>query len=283
VLTQPDRPAGRGRQLTASPVKQFALAQGLPVLQPESLRKDRSAVDMLARLKPDLIVVVAYGLILPRAVLDLPPRGCLNIHASLLPRWRGAGPIQAAILAGDAETGVALMQLEEGLDTGPVFATARTAIGRLETAAGLHDRLATLGADLLSSWLDRILLGSVQAVPQPAVGASYAPKLAKSDARIDWLQPAQVIERRVRAFNPRPVAETTLAGAQLRCWRAEALPAGSAAPPPGTVLRAGDAGIDVQAGTGLLRLHEVQAAGRQRQPAADFARGRQLVGEVLGR
>ena len=282
VLTQPDRPAGRGRQLQASPVKQHALSRGLPVLQPESLKRDPAAVAALAALRPDLIVVVAYGLILPLSVLALPARGCVNIHASLLPRWRGAGPIQAAVLAGDAETGVALMQLEEGLDTGPVFASERTPIGVLETAGELHDRLAVLGADLLGAWLERILAGSVQPRPQSDTGMCYAPKLTKAEARLDFREPALKLERRIRAWNPWPVADTTLDGAQLRCWLAQALPAAASSATPGAVLRAGDDGIDVQTGDGILRLLAVQLAGRQQQPAGSFARGRALVGKVLG-
>jgi methionyl-tRNA formyltransferase len=281
VLTQPDRPAGRGRQLQASPVKHHALAHGLSVLQPDSLKRDPQAVDALRALQPDLMVVVAYGLILPPAVLALPRRGCVNLHASLLPRWRGAGPIQAAILAGDAETGVALMQLEEGLDTGPVYAMSRTPIGALETAGELHDRLARLGASLLRDWLDPLLAGTARAAPQPAAGACYAPKLSKAAALLDWREPAELLARRIRAYNPWPVAETRLDGAQLRCWLAQPV-AQEAGATAGQVVAVGDAGIDVQTGRGVLRLLTVQLAGRQRQPAAAFARGHALAGKVLG-
>jgi methionyl-tRNA formyltransferase len=283
VLTQPDRPAGRGRQLQASPVKQHALARGLPVLQPASLKRDAAAREALRALAPDLLVVVAYGLLLPREVLDIPRRGCLNIHASLLPRWRGAGPIQAAVLAGDAQTGVALMRLEEDLDTGPVAAMRAIPIGPGETAGELHDRLAPLGAELLMAHLESVLDGSAAFTPQPAAGVTYAPKIAKADGVIDWTADAATLERRVRAYNPWPVAETTLDGAQLRCWHARALPARAGEAAPGTVLAAAAGGIDVQAGSGVLRLTAVQLAGRQRLPAGEFARGRALAGKVLGR
>jgi methionyl-tRNA formyltransferase len=286
VLTQPDRPAGRGRTLQASPVKRCALAHGFDVLQPESLKRDAAAVEQIRQLQPDLIVVVAYGLIMPRAVLDIPRCGCINIHASLLPRWRGAAPIQAALLAGDAQTGVALMRLEEGLDTGPVAACRALTIGADDTAGDLHDRLAQLGADLLMEHLEAILDGTARFTPQPAEGASYAPKLAKADALLDWSQPALAIERRIRAFNPWPVAETRLDGRQLRCWfaRAPSAAAGAQRPVrPGEIIAAGAEGIDVGTGAGILRLTSVQIAGRQRLAAGEFARGLPLVGKVLGR
>jgi len=282
VLTQPDRPAGRGRQLQASPVKACALSLGLPVLQPVSLRRDAAAREALRGLAPDLIVVVAYGLLLPREVLEIPPRGCLNIHASLLPRWRGAAPIQAAVLAGDAQTGVALMRLDEGLDTGPVAATSAIDIGPADTAGDLHDRLALLGAELLMTHLASILDGSARFVAQPAAGATHAGKISKADALIDWRESAVVLDRRIRAFNPWPVAETRLDGAQLRCWLARPLAGGERAAPPGTVLAAGPEGIDVQTGDGLLRLLSVQLAGRQRIAAGRFANGVALGGKVLG-
>ncbi len=284
VLTQPDRPAGRGRRLQASPVKACALAHGLDVLQPASLRREAAAREALRALAPDLVVVVAYGLLLPPEVLALPPRGCINIHASLLPRWRGAAPIQAAVLAGDAQTGVALMRLEEGLDTGPVLAMSAIPIGPGDTAGMLHDRLALLGADLLMAHLGAILDGSARYVPQPAGGVSHAPKIAKADGRIDWREAAAAIDRRIRAFNPWPVAETCLDGEQLRCWLAQPL-AGSdwgAGVVPGTIHASGPAGIDVQTGEGVLRLLSVQLAGRQRTEAGLFASGRQLDGKVLG-
>jgi methionyl-tRNA formyltransferase len=283
VLTQPDRPAGRGRTVAAGPVKQLATALGIPVLQPVTL-KNEAAQAALRELAPDLVVVVAYGLLLPGPVLALPRLGCVNVHASLLPRWRGASPIQAAVLAGDAETGVSIMQLEAGLDTGPVYATARTPIGPGETAGEHEARLARLGADTLGSLLEGLLAGRLRATPQPADGVTYARRISKSEARIDWREPAAAIARRVRAWNPWPVAETLLDGQQLRCFASE--PVGAEPPDgsrvPGQVLASDAQGIEVQTGAGRLRLCSVQAPGRQRMAAADFARGRSLVGKVLG-
>jgi methionyl-tRNA formyltransferase len=282
VLTQPDRPAGRGRRVHMSPVKACALEHGLDVLQPVSLRREPQAIERLGSLAPDLAVVVAYGLILPPTVLAIPRRGCVNIHASLLPRWRGAAPIQAAVLAGDRHTGVSLMRLEEGLDTGPVVAERAVAIGAGDTAGELHDRLAPLGAALLLEYLGAILDGSAQFTPQATAGVTYASKISKADARLDWLAPATVIERRIRAYNPWPVAETLLDGAQLRCWLGHALPAPAAAA-PGTIVAAAAEGIDVATGEGLLRLTSMQLAGRQRLDAGVFANGHELAGKVLGR
>lgn len=283
VLTQPDRPAGRGRTVGAGPVKQLALEFGIPVLQPPTL-KDAGAQAALREFSPDLLVVVAYGLLLPPAVLALPRRGCVNVHASLLPRWRGASPIQAAILAGDATTGVSIMQLEAGLDTGPVYATAQVPIGADETAGELEARLARLGADTLGPLLDDLLAGRLQPVPQPEHGVTRAHRIHKAEARIDWREPAVVLARRVRAWNPWPVAETLLEGQQFRCFASEAL--GDEPPDasrlPGQILACGARGLEVQAGAGRLCLREVQVPGRQRLAAADFARGRSLLGKVLG-
>jgi len=283
VLTQPDRPAGRGRTVAPGPVKQLALGLGIPVLQPVSLKADGAQAELRA-CAPDLIVVVAYGLLLPANVLATPRLGCVNVHASLLPRWRGASPIQAAILAGDPETGVSIMQLEAGLDTGPVFATARLTIGSNETAAELEARLARLGAETLGNLLKSLLAGQLTPAIQPTDGVTYARRISKSEARIDWHEPAVAIARRVRAFNPWPVAETVLDGHQLRCFASEALgtelPAAGCV--PGQIVSIGGEGIQVQTGVGLLRLLTVQAPGRQRVAALDFARGRALQGKVLG-
>lgn len=283
VLTQPDRPAGRGRTVGAGPVKQLALELGIPVLQPATLKTD-TAQSELRELTPDLIVVVAYGLLLPPNVLAIPHRGCVNVHASLLPRWRGASPIQAAILAGDAETGVSIMQLQAGLDTGPVYATMKLTIGADETAGELEVRLARLGADTLGSLLEPLLAGQLTPKAQPVDGVTYAGRISKTEARIDWHAPAVAIARLVRAWNPWPVAETLLNGQQLRCFASEPL---GAEPPsvgrvPGQILTSDALGLEVQTGAGRLRLRTVQLPGRQRVAAADFARGRGLVGKVLG-
>ena len=279
VCTQPDRPAGRGRRPRPSAVKEAAAELGLPVRQPESLRAPE-AVGALAALAPDLMVVVAYGLILPPAVLALPRLGCVNVHASLLPRWRGAAPVQWAILAGDRETGVCLMRMDEGLDTGPVLACTRTAIGPRETAGELEARLADLGAGLLARSLPRLAAGALEAVPQDGAAATYAPKIAKADAELDWRLPAAELDRRVRAFHPRPVAWTRLDGEPLRVWRAEPLAAPAGAEPGVVVAASGHP--EVACGEGRLRLLEVQPAGGRRMDAAAFARGRALAGRRLG-
>jgi methionyl-tRNA formyltransferase len=255
---------------------------GLPVLQPATL-KDAAGLDLVRRLAPDLLVVVAYGLILPPAVLALPARGAVNVHASLLPRFRGASPVEAAILAGDPETGVSIMALDAGLDTGPLYARRPLAIGPDETAAELEARLARLGAEALADALPGILDGSLPAQPQPASGATYAGRIAKEAGRMDWHQPADVLARQVRAYNPWPVAETLLDGERLRCWGATPRPGpGPAGAVPGQVVAAGPDGIDVQTGDGVLRLTAVQLPGRQRLPAADFVRGRRVLGRILG-
>lgn len=268
VYTQPDRPAGRGRRLTASPVKNYATAQQLEVFQPATF-KDPTAQQQLADLKPELMVVAAYGLILPQAVLDLPRLGCVNVHASLLPRWRGAAPIQAAILAGDRETGISLMQMDAGLDTGPVFARARMAIGRHATAADVHDRLADLGGATLAEHLPAILEGRLPAEPQDDDKASYAGKIRTDDARLDWQLPAADLQRRVRAYNPVPGARFDFGGETIKCWQAEAESDG--AHPPGTVLSADADGIEVACGKGRLRLTRLQRPGRKPVSAGEFA------------
>ena len=273
VYTQPDRPAGRGRKLTPSPVKQAALAAGIPVEQPESL-KSQAARDTLAAYRPDLMVVVAYGLILPRKVLALPRLGCWNVHASLLPRWRGAAPIQRAILAGDAESGVDLMQMEAGLDTGPVLLERRTPIDRADTGGSLHDRLSALGAEVLADGLRRAVAGETLApTPQPEAGVTYAHKLDKAEAKLDFQRDAPALERQVRAFDPWPVAEGEIAGEPLRIWAAEAIARDHAAS-PGSVLSAGRDGIEIACGSGALRVTALQRAGGKRIGAADYLNAR---------
>ncbi len=273
VYTQPDRPAGRGRSLAASPVKQEAISRGLPVLQPESL-KSAEAQETLRQLAPDLLVVVAYGLILPQAVLDIPRHGGWNVHASLLPRWRGAAPIQRAIEAGDRETGVCLMQMEAGLDTGPVLLSLSTPIGTDDTGGQLHDRLAELGAQVLSDGLGLLRAGlRPMAQPQPVEGVTYAHKLEKHEARLDWAQPASVLARKVRAFSLWPVAEAQVAGERLRIHGAVALEESHAAD-PGSLLRAGREGLDIACGEGVLRLRTVQREGGKAITAADYLNAR---------
>ncbi len=276
VLTQPDRPAGRGRQLLASPVKQRALALGLPVDQPERLASDAQRAT-LRGWAPQLLVVVAYGLILPRAVLELPRYGCLNIQASLRPRGRGAAPIQRALLAGDSETGVCIMRLEEGLDTGPVYAERRLAVGAEATAASLLPQLAQLGAAALLPVIADLEADRAVAQPQAAAGVSYARKISKDEARVDWQSDAPRIERQVRAFNPWPVAETLLHGDRLRLWRARALPAANGGAPqpalPGTVLGLRDGELHIACGAGTLAVAQLQPPGKRPMAAADFMHG----------
>ncbi|MBD9379403.1 methionyl-tRNA formyltransferase [Pseudoxanthomonas sp. PXM04] len=273
VYTQPDRPAGRGRGLTPSPVKLEAIQRGIPVLQPESLRK-KSSQEALRELAPDLMIVVAYGLILPQAVLDIPRYGCWNVHASMLPRWRGAAPIQRAIEAGDAETGVCLMQMEAGLDTGPVLLSQRTPIGEQETGGQLHDRLSELGARVLADGLGLLRAGMRPvAQAQTEAGATYAHKLEKHEARLDWSQPADALARKVRAFEPWPVAEASVAGERLRIHGAVALDLAHRAE-PGTLLTAGRQGLDIACGQGALRLRVVQREGGKAITAADYLNAR---------
>lgn len=257
MLTQPDRPAGRGRRLTASPVKRNALELSLTVSQPVTLREPESLPGFGER--PDLMVVIAYGLLLPRALLEWPRRGCINLHASILPRWRGAAPIQRAVLAGDATTGISVMQMEAGLDTGPVHLTRSTAIGPHETAGELHDRLAMLAAEALLAALPGVLAGTSKPTPQRDDLATSAPKISKSESALDWHASAAELERRVRAFNPWPVAEAKLDdGRRLRVWEAAIAADAPASASPGTILTASRAGIDVATGRGVLRLRKIQ-------------------------
>jgi methionyl-tRNA formyltransferase len=291
VLTQPDRPAGRGMKLTPSPVKRLAQSLDVPVAQPRSLRLDGKFPDeasaaraALAAAAPDVLVVAAYGLILPAWVLALPRLGCLNIHASLLPRWRGAAPIHRAIEAGDAATGITIMQMDEGLDTGAMLLARREPIREEDSTAALHDRLATLGGELVVQALADAARGVLQPVPQPSEGVNYAHKIEKAEAAIDWALPASVIARRVRAFDPFPGASFQGHGETVKVWRARAdealAPAGLA---PGTVLAASGAGVVVACGEGALTLLEVQRPGGKRQPVEAWLQGRPVVaGELLG-
>ncbi len=271
VYTQPDRPAGRGRQPQPSPVKQRALDAGIAVRQPENFR-DPAARSALAALQPELMAVVAYGLILPRAVLDIPRHGCWNVHASLLPRWRGAAPIQRAIEAGDAQTGVCLMQMERGLDTGPVLIEKRIAIDPAETGGSLHDKLSVLGAAALAEGVAALRKGHPPApTAQPEEGVTYARKLEKSEARLDWSLPAADLARRVRAFSPWPVAEAMVGGERLRIHAAEAVE-GQAE--PGSLLEAGRGELQIACAAGALRLLRVQREGGKVIGAQDFLNAR---------
>lgn len=270
VLSQPDRAAGRGRRVAAGPVTDCARRLNIGVLQPESLR-DADALAELRRLQPRVMVVVAYGLLLNRGVLNLPDRGCINVHASLLPRWRGAAPIQRAIQAGDKETGVSIMRMEAGLDTGPVLARRGTPIAARDTAGTLHDRLAALGAELLIETLKRMEAGAVEAVPQDESLATYAAKITPDDARPDWRLPADRLERLVRAMNPWPVVRAKHGGETLRIWASQVVPRETGE--PGEVVRAGRAGVDVACGEDALRITALQRKGGRRLPAFEFLNG----------
>ena len=280
VLTQPDRPAGRGMRLQATPVKRFALEHALPVVQPRGLRLDgkypedaQAAQSAIAEAAADLMVVAAYGLILPQWVLQAPRLGCLNIHASLLPRWRGAAPIHRAIEAGDAETGVTIMQMDAGLDTGDMLLVERMPIAPDDTTGSLQDKLAALGARLVVEAIRLAARGGLQRVKQPDAGVTYARKIDKSEAWVDWTQPGEVIERRIRAFDPMPGAAASISGESVKLWRCKLETGGRVDGAPGTVLRADEAGVVVACGRGALRLTELQRSGGKRLAAADFLRG----------
>jgi len=281
VLTQPDRPAGRGMKLQASPVKAFAQTHGIQIAQPRSLRLDGKYPDdaalgraALETARPDVLVVAAYGLILPQWVLDLPRLGCLNIHASLLPRWRGAAPIHRAIEAGDTQTGVTIMQMDAGLDTGDMLLVETVDIAVDDSTASLHDKLAALGGRMIVEALELAACGGLARRVQPLDGVTYAHKIDKAEAAIDWREPAALIERRLRAFDPFPGATATLAGETLKCWRGAVMPGGGA---PGTVLAADEHGIAVACGAGVLRLTELQRAGGKRLAAAPFLQGKPIA------
>ena len=281
VVTQPDRPAGRGRRLQPSPVKLVAQEAGIPVYQPRSLRSEESA-GPLYDWQPDVIVVAAFGQILRPHVLELPPKGCLNVHASLLPRWRGAAPIQHAILADDNQTGITLMQMDEGLDTGPVYIQEATAIRTADTAATLNDRLAALGADMLGQHLDDILRGQLQSQVQDESQTTYAPMIKKEDGRIDWNESASAIDRRIRAMTPWPGAFSKWEGQNLKILSARPLPELSLGSQPGTITLQ-DNELLVQTGDGVLALDQVQLAGKKALNAQAFVRGRpQFAGALLG-
>ncbi|MBP6097453.1 MAG: methionyl-tRNA formyltransferase [Methyloversatilis sp.] len=273
VLTQPDRPAGRGMKLSASPVKQRAVARGLTVTQPETLRTPELRAP-LTEAAPDLLVVVAYGLLLPQAVLDIPKLGCINIHASLLPRWRGAAPIQRSIQAGDARTGITLMQMDAGLDTGPMLAETIIDILGTDSAATLHDKLAIAGARLLVDTLPDLLAGRIRPTPQTEAGACYASKISKAEAHLDFRLPAEELSRSIRAFDPFPGAVMIVGDTPVKLWRASVLPDSG---PPGRISRVDEHGIVIGCGEGSLRVTELQKSGGRRLPVAEFLRGHMLI------
>jgi methionyl-tRNA formyltransferase len=286
VVTQPDRPAGRGQRQRPSPVKEAAQAAGVPLYQPETLRPEETAAPIRAW-GPDVIVVAAFGQILRPHLLDLPPRGCINVHASLLPRWRGASPIQYAIMAGDGESGITLMQMDEGLDTGPVFVQKAIPILPRETAATLHDRLAALGGEMLAVYLDDILAGRIPATPQDDSVSTYAPMIKKKDGRLTWSEPAVDLDRRIRAMTPWPGAFTFWGKKRLKVITAVPFARPLPAAPPGQVIAqplGGEDAVVVQTGEAGLRLQKVQLAGKQAMKIHDFVRGRpDFVGGVLGK
>ena len=278
VLTQPDRPAGRGKKIRESAVKRYALEQSLHLMQPASL-KEADVVAELEALNADLFVVVAYGLLLPQSILDLPRVACVNVHGSLLPRWRGAAPIQAAILAGDEQTGISLMQMDAGLDTGPVYAMSSVEIGAAETAGELHDRLAVLGGELLVQYVQEIAAGERVPTAQHDSSATYAGKIRTEDARLDWSRTATELQRAVRAYSPVPGAWTTLGEERLKCWRASV--ASEQGNRPGAVISSSDDGVVVACGEGSLRLTELQRPGKKTISAAEFSRQLDLEQAVL--
>ncbi len=283
VLTQPDRPAGRGQKLAQSEVKQLALRHGIELLQPASLKDDQTR-NVLTRQGAQVMVVAAYGLILPASVLELFPQGCINIHASLLPRWRGAAPIQRAILAGDKESGICIMRMDEGLDTGPVMLRERVPIVCDETGGSLHGKLSDLGSKLIVQAIAQLETGTAYFQLQPSEGVSYARKILKEEARIQWQTSVHQIDAQIRAFNPVPVCFTNLGTVLLRLWRAQVRSADSVlGVPPGQILATSPEGIDIACGHGVLRVTEVQKAGGNRQSAADFLRGQPLQpGAIVG-
>ena len=285
VLTQPDRPAGRGMQLQASAVKQCALAHGTPVAQPQSLRLDgkypdvaKEAHALLQATPHDVMIVAAYGLILPRSVLDIPRHGCINIHASLLPRWRGAAPIHRAIEAGDRETGVTIMQMEEGLDTGPMMLMESLPILDSDTTGSLHDKLAALGGRMIVQAVQQLEAGRLQATPQPEAGANYAAKISKEEAALDFTQDAAVLARKIRAFNPFPGATGKFGEVVVKLWQAQALDTPTAAAPGQVLAASAQDGVLIACGQGVLRVTELQKPGGKRLAEAEFLKGFALEG-----
>lgn len=282
VYSQPDRPSGRGRKLTASPVKQLALQHHIPVEQPLNFKAEADRA-MLAGYQADLMIVVAYGLLLPQSILDTPRLGCINVHASLLPRWRGAAPIQRAILAGDKQTGVCIMQMEAGLDTGPVIKRAEIAIEANDTGEQLHDKLALLGANTLLETLNNFDVLQSLSMPQDDAESCYAAKILKKEANIDWSQSAQQIDRQIRAFNSWPVAQTLWQDKMLRIWQATVLDSPNHTVKPGTIIQADRQGIDVATGDGVIRLLSLQAPGKKAVPTNDFLNAHPLkAGDYFG-
>jgi methionyl-tRNA formyltransferase len=269
VLSQPDRPSGRGRKLTASPVKTLALDNGLDVLQPSA----SELIELQGRITElDLMIVAAYGMLLPETILNAPKYGCINVHTSLLPRWRGAAPIQRAIQAGDDETGITIMQMDSGLDTGPILLQKKCLITATDTSASLHNKLARLGSECLLEVLENIISADIQALGQDSSQACYAEKITKSEARIDWTESATNIDRAIRAFNPAPICHTELQGLALRIWQAEVLESESTCP-AGEIVHAGKAGIDIATGDGVLRILQLQPHGKRAMSVADFLNG----------
>ncbi len=280
VVTQPDRPAGRGRQMQPSPIKQAALAADIPLYQPKSLRKEEAAAPLRAW-QPDLIVVAAFGQILRPHVLDLPPLGCINVHASLLPRWRGASPIQHAILAGDGETGITLMKMDVGLDTGPTYVQEAIPIADDETAVSLHDKLADLGAEMMVRYLDEIISSKMKPIPQNDDESTYAPMIRKEDGRLDWQESADALDRRIRAMTPWPGATTMWQGKMLKIIKARLITATTDGL-VGQVSRDGETAV-VQTGNGRLQLQKIQLAGKRAMSISDFLRGTpEFIGATLG-
>lgn len=282
VFTQPDRPAGRGKKLTASPVKELALLHQLPVYQPHSLR-DNAVQEQISQLNPDVIIVVAYGLILPKTILAIPRFGCLNVHASLLPRWRGAAPIQRAIEAGDTQTGITIMQMDVGLDTGDMLLKIPCPIDGQDTASSLHDKLMALGSPALLTVLQHLEQGNAKGEKQNDTAACYAPKITKAEARLDWKLPAMALEQKIRAFNPFPVAYFESDGLNVRVWEATALEESSGTS-PGTIVNGHSQGIDIATGTHILRLKQLQLPGKKTMAAQEILNGHSNIfapGKVL--